>query len=163
MNKKNKNKFIAYFDGCCEPINPGGVASYGAVIFKNEERIWECSELFVPIKGKEKMTSNNVAEYSGFLAILEYLKSQSYENESITIYGDSKLVINQMNPDPSKVQWKMRQGFYIPVARKAKKVLQNFTDIHLEWIPRDENDIADELSKAELKKAGVEFRIQPED
>ena len=32
----------------------------------------------------------------------------------------------------------------------------------LVWIPRDKNDIADELSKAELKKAGVEFRIQPE-
>lgn len=158
----NKNTIVAYFDGCCEPVNPGDVASYGAVIFKNGEKIWECSELFRPIKGREKETSNNVAEYSGFLAILEYLQSQGYEHESVTIYGDSKLVINQMNPDPSKVQWKMRQGFYIPVARKAKKVLRDFTDIHLKWIPRDENDIADELSKAELKKAGVEFRIQPE-
>lgn len=160
MNKKNKNKFVAYFDGCCEPINPGGVASYGAVVFKNEKRIWECSELFVPIKGREKETSNNVAEYSGFLAILEYLRSQSYENESITIYGDSKLVIMQMSKGPR--QWQMRKGFYIPVALKAKKLLKKFKNIDLQWIPRDENDIADELSKAELKKAGVEFRIQPE-
>ena len=63
----------AYFDGCCEPVNPGGTASYGAVIFKGAKRIWECSEVFYPTLGKEKETSNNVAEYCGFIAILEHL------------------------------------------------------------------------------------------
>lgn len=24
---------IAFFDGCCEPANPGGTAGYGAVIY----------------------------------------------------------------------------------------------------------------------------------
>ena len=153
----NNNTIVAYFDGCCEPVNPGGVASYGAVIFKNGERIWECSELFRPIKGNEKETSNNVAEYSGFLAILEYLKANNYKKYFIQIYGDSKLVINQMQGE-----WLMHKGFYIPTALKAKKLLKEFKHINLQWIPREENDIADELSKAELKKAGVEFRIQKE-
>lgn len=164
LSKKNNNKITAYFDGCCEPINPGGVASYGAVIFKNEKRIQECSELFRPKKGKERETSNNVAEYSGFLAILEYLKENGYSKNNIKIFGDSKLVIMQMNPNLCETQrWKIRKGFYIPTALKAKKLLKHFSKIDLQWIPRDENDIADELSKAELKKAGVEFRIQPED
>ena len=150
-------KLIAYFDGCCEPVNPGGTASFGAVIFEGKKRVWECSEIFFPQKGKEKETSNNVAEYSGFIAILEYLLKQNLNKEKITIYGDSKLVIEQM-----KGNWRMKSGFYIPFAVKAKALLKSFKKVDLQWIPREENDIADELSKAELLKANIEFRIQPE-
>ena len=57
----------------------------------------------------------------------------------------------------------MRKGFHLHVAKKARETLKRFRkQPRLIWIPRDLNDIADELSKAELKKAGVEFRIQPE-
>jgi ribonuclease HI len=148
----------AYFDGCCEPVNPGGTASYGAVIFVDGERVWECSELFVPVHGKEKHTSNNVAEYSGFLSILEWLLANNLDAMPARIHGDSKLVIEQMLGN-----WRMKKGFYIPVAKKAKETLKKFRkQPKLIWIPREKNDIADELSKAELKKAGVEFRIQPE-
>lgn len=55
------------------------------------------------------------------------------------------------------------KGIYLATAKKAKQTLERFAIMPLlVWIPRDKNDIADELSKAELKKAGVEFRIQPE-
>ncbi len=147
-----------YFDGCCEPVNPGGTASYGAVVFIDSKRVWDCSELFEPIPGREKETSNNVAEYSGFLAILEWLLDNEMDDQPCIIYGDSKLVIEQMQGN-----WRMRKGFYLATAKKAKQTLERFAIMPLlVWIPRDKNDIADELSKAELKKAGVEFRIQPE-
>lgn len=154
----------AFFDGACEPINPGGFASYGAVIFKDNKRVWDCSELFKPTKGKEKETSNNVAEYSGFLAILEYLVKHKLTNEEILVHGDSRLVLCQtLILDPQyNVRWKIKKGFYVPLAKKAIKLLKQFPNIKGQWIPREENDIADELSKAELKKAGIEFRIQPE-
>jgi len=147
---------VCYFDGACEPWNPGGTASYGAVIFRDEMRIWECSKLFKPAPGREEETSNNVAEYSGFLAILEYLKAKGMQREEIVIHGDSNLVIQQMFG-----RWKMKAGFYIPVALKAQMLLREFTDIRGKWIPRDDNGIADELSKRELTNAGVKFRIQP--
>jgi hypothetical protein len=41
-------KIFMGFDGCCEPVNPGGTASYGAVVFMDGKRVWDCSELFVP-------------------------------------------------------------------------------------------------------------------
>lgn len=150
-------KIKAYFDGCCEPINPGGTASYGAVIFVGKNRVWECSEIFFPATGKEKDTSNNVAEYCGFISILEYLLENKLNQESITIYGDSKLVIEQMQGN-----WRMIKGFYLPYAKKAKELFVKFKKTKLYWIPRDKNDIADELSKAQLKKAGVIFKLQPE-
>lgn len=146
----------AYFDGCCEPINPGGTASYGAVVFKDGAKIWECSRIFRPAKGRERETSNNVAEYSGFKAILEFLIDGGMNKDKILIRGDSNLVIQQMFGT-----WKMRGGHYIEVALECLELLKSFSRVKGRWIPREENSIADELSKAELLKAGVEFRIQP--
>jgi ribonuclease HI len=60
----------AWFDGCCEPINPGGMASYGAFVKIGSETVWECSEIYIPVAGREKETLNNLAEYSGLIAIL---------------------------------------------------------------------------------------------
>ena len=34
-------KFVCYFDGCCEPVNPGGAAGYGAVVFEDGNRVAE--------------------------------------------------------------------------------------------------------------------------
>jgi ribonuclease HI len=147
----------AYFDGCCEPVNPGGTAAYGVVILKNKQKIWETSKLFVPQRGREKETSNNVAEYSGFKAILDYLISQDLTKLPIVVHGDSKLVIMQMFGN-----WKIRFGYYVPIAKICKAMLKQFPLIMGEWIPREENFLADELSKAMLKRAGVKFRIQPE-
>lgn len=137
-------------------MNPGGTASFGAVIFRGEERLWECSRIFYPQRGHEKETSNNVAEYSGFLAILEWLEENGHQKSHVTIHGDSKLVIEQCFGT-----WRIKKGHYVPLARRAREMLQKFPNVRGQWIPRDLNDIADELSKAELIKAGVEFRIQP--
>ena len=62
--------YIAYFDGACEPINPGGTASYGALILQAGEPIWMSWELNLPADGHQ--TSNNLAEYSGLIALLEW-------------------------------------------------------------------------------------------
>jgi ribonuclease HI len=121
------------------------------------DRVWECSRLFVPVPGRERETSNNVAEYSGFVAILEYLLAEGLDDRSATIHGDSKLVIEQQ-----RGSWRIKQGLYVPLAIKARGLLQSFRrPPKLVWIPRDENEVADELSKRELIRAGVRFRIQP--
>jgi ribonuclease HI len=151
-------KIEAWFDGCCEPKNPGGYAGYGAVILVDGVRVWEHSGFI----DQAPTTSNNVAEYSGFLAILEYLKAKGLQNKPILVRGDSRLVLYQMFEDPEiKRPWKMKGGFYLPYARKAQKLLLGFKRIKCEWIPREENSLADELSKAELIKRKVNFKIQP--
>ena len=147
----------AYFDGACEPVNPGGTAAYGAAIMRDGAVIWSCSRLFRPREGHEYETSNNVAEYSGFIAVLEELARRGWYEEAVTVYGDSMMVVRQMEGD-----WRIIQGHYVPLARKAKRLLRRFPRVRLEWIPREQNGIADELSKRELKGAGVQFRLQPE-
>lgn len=150
----------AYFDGCCEPINPCGTASYGAVVFSDDHRVWETSKIFYPVQGREKETSNNVAEYLGFISILEYLLEMNLQNETIQIYGDSKLVICQMFGDKNGKRWKMKKGHYIPLAHHARELLKAFSSLKGNWIPRSENALADELSKAAVLKAGILLNIQ---
>jgi ribonuclease HI len=144
------------FDGACEPKNPGGFASYGLVILRDGERIFEDSCLFDPFKLKGR-TSNNLAEYSGFLAGLKFLISKGLQQEEILVCGDSKLVIEQMFGT-----WRIKKGFYVDLALEARHLLKKFTRITGRWIPREENSLADELSKRVLKKANVRFKIQPE-
>jgi ribonuclease HI len=153
-----------YFDGCCEPKNPGGTAAYGVVVVEGDKRLYEASKVFKPIPGHERETSNNVAEYSGFLDALDFLKLHALNTKEITIYGDSKLVICQMFGDKELGgrKWRILKGMYKPIALKAKEKLKMFPQIKGCWIPRELNTLADELSKTELKNNGVVFKIQPE-
>jgi ribonuclease HI len=142
--------YTGYFDGSCWPINPGGVAAYGAVIFREGHRIWECSALFEPEPGKERETSNNLAEYCGLIAVLEQLINLGAQEEPIMVYGDSNLVIQQVFG-----QWKIKAGIYMPYAHKAKALRSLFAQLGGQWIPRTQNTLADALSKAPLLRAGL--------
>lgn len=146
--------YECFFDGCCEPRNPGGTAGYGAVIFKGGERVWETSGTIPP----SPTTSNNVAEYLAFTAILDWFIEQQLTGAPILVKGDSNLVIQQCFGS-----WRIKKGFYAETAREAKKKVARFKNLHGTWIGRDKNAIADDLSKAHLRAAGVEFRIQPEE
>ena len=61
MKEESENKYIAYFDGTCQP-NPGGTAAYGAVIYKDDELVCECPGIYRPEPGHERETSSNLAE-----------------------------------------------------------------------------------------------------
>lgn len=152
-----------WFDGCCEPKNPGGHAAWGAVVHVDGESVYRDGGYC----GVGPTMSNNVAEYSGFVATLaEALK---HRGKRIHIRGDSRLVICQlfrkaaMNLGYDDL-WKVNGGHYMPFYRQAKELLAGAKGrvITGEWIPRDQNDICDVLSKQVLKDMGVIFRIQPE-
>lgn len=143
-----------YFDGACQPINPGGKMSYGIVIYKDQFKVLEKGEVID--SPDDHKNSNNFAEYTGFLTLLGVLIDKGWENEKIIIRGDSKLVINQMFED-----WNINAGLYVPVAMAAKELLKKFPHIEGKWLGRGENNIADELSEQALILAGVEIRIKP--
>lgn len=142
-----------FCDGVTEPVNPGGYAAYGIVVLRDKIELLREGK-FV---GNGSRISNNVAEYSGFIRALEFLKENNLHNEQILVRADSKLVIEQMLHN-----WQIRQGLYVPLALKALKLLKDFKNLKLQWIPREENGICDCLSKDVLKKMGIKFRIQPE-
>ena len=144
-----------WIDGCCEPVNPGGTAGYGVSVQRDGLQLWEESR----IVGSGPKMSNNVAEYSGLLSLLQFLLKSGLNEEQIMVYSDSKLVIEQTWGKP---KWKMRQGLYIPIAKQCREYLAVFPNITGTWIPREQNEEADRLSKAALKSRGVKFKLQPE-
>ena len=142
-----------WFDGVCEPKNPGGYGAYGVYIIKNGVVLLK-EGVFV---GKGKTISNNVAEYSGFIHALRFLISKDLHKDKIIIKGDSKLVINQMFSF-----WRMRRGLYLELAYRAKELRGHFTDIIGKWIPREKNEICDKLAKDVLRNMKIKFKLQPE-
>jgi ribonuclease HI len=142
-------KFLGYFDGACEPVNPGGTMGFGAVVTENGEIIWQAAGLSPPGNGHGP-TSNNVAEYVALLALLDHFIEAGLTDCEIEVRGDSKLVVEQMTGN-----WQISQGLYVQTARQAQRRVSRFSNLRFLWIPREHNHLADALSKSELVKAGI--------
>jgi ribonuclease HI len=135
------NEYLAWFDGACEPVNPGGTAGFGVVV-KDDDGTVLLKEHGLVDKGKAM--SNNVAEYAGVLHILKYLSSRPPGR--VTIHGDSNLVIKQLSG-----KWRVRKGLYLSIAIETKELLAYLRglgwQINFCWIPRKQNEECDALSK----------------
>jgi len=138
-----------------EPCNPGGVMSCGMAIFLQDGNVlWRHGQIVKPKEGAQKEEStNNCAEYAGLWILVQELLRRNLQEEEILIHGDSQLVINQMWGT-----WGMNAGAYIPLALKCKELLIQFTNLMGQWIPREENYLADSLSKSALEKVGIKSR-----
>lgn len=140
----SQQQIIGYFDGACEPVNPGGIASYGVVVYKNSRIIWISSETVFVKKASE--TSNQLAEYAGAIRLLKFLIDNGLTDIPVEIRGDSKLVINQLFG-----AWSINSGYYVSWAFQAKELLNKFSTITGKWIPREQNTFADKLSVEAIK------------
>jgi ribonuclease HI len=132
---------VAHFDGACEPKNPGGQMGIGAFIQYDDELLMEFS-FAVPANPQN---SNNVAEYMGMLSILQWLVANGYTTDEVIIRGDSQLAIKQMNG-----VYAIHAGRYVSIAMECKQLAKAFTNLTFEWVPREKNTIADDLSKKSL-------------
>jgi len=133
--------YIVYFDGLCEPKNPGGVATYGVVVKKEGKTIFEGSGLAFAKPWTDE-ASNNVAEYSALIRALEWLRKHEMQASPIIVRGDSRLIINQMSG-----LFKVKAKRILELHQRASKLLSEFKDLHLEWVDRSRNSEADRLSR----------------
>jgi ribonuclease HI len=125
-----------YFDGLCYPKNPGGVAAYGYVVYRDGEQIWRG---FGGV-GEGRGMTNNVAEYEGLMAAAQWLVDEGVEDK-ILIKGDSELVVKQM-----KGEYRVSSATSKKYVPEIKRLLQG-KDVSFLWVPREENEEADGLSR----------------
>ncbi len=134
------NEYLAWFDGACGPVNPGGTATFGVVVKDKNGTVLLKEHSFV---GKGRAMSNNLAEYAAVLHILRYLSSRPPGR--VTIHGDSDLVVKQLTG-----KWRIRKGLYLSTAIEAKELLAQLHglgwQITCRWIPRVQNKECDALS-----------------
>lgn len=125
---------VLYFDGACEPCNPGGIATYGFVAVKDGKIVYqECG--LVCERG-----TNNIAEYTAVIRALEWARSQGYRR--VAVRGDSQLVIRQL-----RGEYRVKSPNIKELYEKAKSLLKSFEKAEPEWVRREENILADRLSK----------------
>lgn len=138
---KDKLEIKVHFDGACEPFNPGGRMGFGVHISTGDKVLHTHSEQ----TDFDPKNTNNVAEYRALNIALQWLLENDYSGEEISVFGDSALVINQMNGT-----WRARGGRYFSEYLQAQKIRELFSDITFTWVRREYNDVADRLSKKDI-------------
>jgi len=151
--------YTVYFDGACEPTNPGGNMGLGCLILNTDtgEVLHEVSFACIPNENWHKPTSNNVAEYLSALSGLKWIRTRGEKPEFIQFYGDSQLVCKQMMKE-----WRIKSGVYREYAEKLIHELWEIDNVYsvgyrFDWIPREQNQRADDLSKKSLLARGVKI------
>jgi ribonuclease HI len=125
------------------PTNPGGTACFAYIIKKNGETI----DKNYGIIGTGKGMTNNVGEYTALVHALEKIRSLKLEKEKTVVRSDSRLIAYGMGTDPSTGRcWKIKAPLVLPLYTKAKALAEGM-DIKFQWIPREENEEADRLTR----------------
>jgi len=133
---------VVHFDGLCEPVNPGGVAAYGFVVYRDGARV-HAGRGVVGAGYLGDDVTNNVAEYTALVKALEWLVENGFAGEELVVRGDSQLVIRQL-----RGEYAVRSPRVAPLYSRVRELLRYFRSVKLEWVPRELNAEADSLSRA---------------
>jgi len=129
-----QSEYTMNFDGASRG-NPGP-AGIGAVIFHNGQEIWATCQ-YIGTK------TNNQSEYSAL--ILGLKESLSRDIKQLHVYGDSQLVINQINGI-----YKVKNSGLQELYQEVQGLKAQFETIAFTHIYREFNKRADHLSNMAL-------------
>ncbi len=121
----------AYFDGGARS-NPGP-AGYGVYI------VDDLGNVLAELHGSLGIATNNIAEYSGLIAALQW--AIDHDVKQIAIKGDSLLIIEQMRGN-----YKVKNEGLKPLHMKARMLVMQIGNVSFHHVPRELNKDADRLS-----------------
>lgn len=130
-----------HFDGACQPLEGGGVATYGFTI---EGPSFRAEGSGLAVTPWTPRATNNVAEYTGAIRALEWLRDRGYRGP-VRMMGDSQLVIRQVQ-GRYRVRALHLQEYHAQLLRLAAL----FGRVEWVWVRRESNARADALSKEAL-------------
>ena len=134
---------VIYVDGSVTG-NPGGVVGYG----------WSCPEekqsgFGAAFSGGGSAT-NNVSEYIGVAAAMIWALDYVPKGKKILVRCDSELTVNQLNG-----LWRVKHANLKPIAAIVHMMIETLSErgvtVAAEWIPRENNRVADDLSRRAVK------------
>ena len=123
------NKAVVYFDG--------GTKYNLICVVRGDIRVVK--------KMKKKMT-NNELEWMALLLAIQFMGSR-VEGKDITVYGDSKLIINQMN-GKNKINKEVFAAIKDQCVAEADYSFDKYNNVfRYVWVNRDENKAGIRLDK----------------
>ena len=145
MSLRSDNPVIAHFDGLTEP-NPCGWACGGYVILPHDTyrpSLIGGGACF----GRGDGMTNNVAEYRAALLVLVQLWRDGWRGP-VLLRGDSQLVVRQYSGD-----YACNAPLLVPLLGRLRDAGTQFAGLTLEWVPREQNEAADEQSRLAYRDA----------
>jgi ribonuclease HI len=127
--------FRANVDGAARG-NPGP-AAYGVLIRDGR------GEVVAQLKKYIGRMTNNVAEYYGLIAALDY--AQSHGVKALRVESDSELMVKQM-----RGLYKVKSEDLRPLYERAAKMARGFESFRIEHVYREQNREADALANQAL-------------
>jgi ribonuclease HI len=120
--------------------NPGP-AAYGVVVRDGK------GEIVARLKKYIGQNTNNVAEYFGLIAALDY--AQTHGIRALRVESDSELMVKQM-----RGQYKVKSEDLKPLFERAKKMSQTLESFRIDHVYREHNRDADALVNQALDETG---------
>jgi ribonuclease HI len=138
---------VADIDGASRG-NPGPAAY--AVILRGHDgaKLYEIGKYI----GRE---TNNVAEYYGLIAALDYAANHGIR--ALRIRSDSELLVRQMQR-----RYKVKNAALKPLFERAQKLARSLEYFAIEHVPRESNRNADALANLALDRIGSRTPGQPQ-
>jgi probable phosphoglycerate mutase len=137
---------VAYTDGGSRG-NPGP-SGYGVVVLGEDGTVLgELSEFL-------GMRTNNVAEYSGLLAALEFALAKGHPR--LRVVSDSELMVKQI-----RGQYRVQSPDLRPLYEEAKRRIAKLDAFQIEHVLRGKNKKADELANQAMDR-GMRAPRRPE-
>ena len=150
-------RLTIHFDGGCEP-NPKGWGTYGWTITDTATGREIIFNKGVACKPTDRFSTNNHAEYCALGFALRWLWDWKWRGEELLIFGDSQLVINQIND-----VWNINNDHLAELCLRVWTLLSemqllDFTGktpnkFKCTWVPREQNARCDALTSEAYTEA----------
>jgi ribonuclease HI len=143
---------IVRFLGQCLPRNPAGIACY-AYIIRNKEGHLLQEACGLAAEPNSPSSTNSVASYTALIKALEWLIKNHYTKEIIKVYGNSKLVISQINERELTSNNNNNNTISkntLPLYAKVMKLKSKFYYISFELTDDNDNSHIDDKEVEEL-------------
>jgi ribonuclease HI len=129
--------FVAYIGGACA-VNPGGPCGMGVEITSHRRRFSDYSTT---------LRTNNQAEYAALVMALK--KADEFGARKVMIFTDARVLCRRTKPSIARAH----HPHLIALNREALELAAGFDRFVISWIPREQNKVADRLSKRGLDRA----------
>ena len=133
-----RDRVVVYCDGGARG-NPGP-AAIGAIVL---DPATEPPTELATVSERIGVATNNVAEYRALIAGLE--AAREFPARRISVRADSQLLVRQLEG-----KYRVRQPHLRPLYEQAREFLDEWEEVDLAHVPREDNIVADALVNAAL-------------
>lgn len=145
--KHRKTTYTCYIDGAVDNQLEEPRAGIGFVIYLDDKTFYKHQyELAETYTAEEvtQSTSSHIAEYQAMISLLRVMSEQVLNPEltNLKVYSDSEILVGQYYGEfrvTNPIQKKLR--------KKIFDLSKRFRSVEMQWIPREQNTIANQLAQ----------------